>query len=418
MRATVPLTSTLRRVWRRHHEHGAPGVYNVAHRVDLHPDDLRQALADLVARHDALRARAVRRDGELLLEVLAEVPVELPVSDLSAHAGDETARARWCQEQASRPFALDRAPLFRFRLARLGPDHWTLVTVLHHAVCDGWSLGIFRHEPQELYNARRLGTEAQLGPPLSQFTDFARAEQDFGAGRRAELERFWRTELDGVPLTLDLPHDRPRPPVLSGRGALRTWTLDAALTERIDQAAGHLGSTRYAVLTAAFATWAARRQGRNTDLVLATSSANRLHLERAGLVGMVGDSVLLRARLTEADTFADLVGHLGTALFAALDHQELPLTEVTELVSPASPTTSSPTSCSPWSPPLPRCWTCTACRPRSTTCPSPAPPATSCTSPWPPGTAPSRSPSNTRRTCSRRRPWTGGARSSWRCWGR
>ncbi|MFI8192193.1 amino acid adenylation domain-containing protein [Streptomyces sp. NPDC085946] len=340
VRDVVPMTSALRRLWRRHHRHSGSAVYNVAHRVDLHgalaPDDLRHALADLVARHDALRSRAVRRDGEYLVEVLAHVPVELPVSDLSAQAEDEAALERWCREQASRPFAMDRAPLFRFRLARLRPDRWTLVTVLHHAVCDGWSMGIIWRELQELYNARRHGTGVPLPPPSAQFTDFARAEHGLGDGRRAELERFWRTELDGVPLTLDLPHDRPRPPVLSGRGALRTWTVDASLTGRINRTAGRLGTTPYFVLAAGFATWAARCQGRPADLVLAASSANRLGPERADSVGLLGDAVLVRARLEQADTFTDLVQQLGATLFAALDHQELPLTEVADLVAPGT----------------------------------------------------------------------------------
>jgi hypothetical protein len=330
------MTATLRRLWRRHHERTDPGVYNVAHRVDLRgdldPDALRRALEDLVARHDALRSRAVHRDGEHLVEVRAEVPVELPVGDLTGQ--DETSVDHWCREHASRPFAMDRAPLFRFRLARLGPDRWVLLTVLHHAICDGWSLGIVRRDLQELYNARVLGTSAPLAPPPLQFTDCARAEHRLDERRRAELERYWRTELEGVPLTLDLPHDRPRPAVLSGRGALRTWHVDAAVAGRIAGTAGLLGTTSYAVLAAAFATWAARVRGRSTDLVLAASSANRLRPERAEVVGLLGDAVLLRARLSGAATFADLVGQLGATLFTALDHQELPLTEVADLVAP------------------------------------------------------------------------------------
>lgn len=67
--------------------------------------------------------------------------------------------------------------------------------------------------------------------------------------------------------------------------------------------------------------------------MLAASSANRSAAERAGVVGFLGDAVLVRARLGAAGTFADLVRQLGATLFAALDHQELPLTEVVEVVS-------------------------------------------------------------------------------------
>ncbi|WP_251023521.1 non-ribosomal peptide synthetase/type I polyketide synthase [Streptomyces sp. ISL-10] len=335
---SVPMTSALRRLWRRHHERTDPGVYNVAHRIDLHgaldPDALTQALEDLVDRHEALRSRAVHRDGEHLVEVLTEVPVDVGVTDLTAYAGDAVRVERWCQDQASEPFALDTAPLFRFRLGRLGPDRWVLVAVLHHAVCDGWSMGILWHDLEKLYNARSEGSAPALAAPSAQFTDVARAEHRLADMRREELERFWRAELAGLPLKPDLPCDRPRPAVPSGRGALHTWTVGGVVPGRVAGTAEQLGVTPYAVLAAAFATWTARLCGRTDDVVLAASSANRTRPEREGVVGLLGDAVLLRARLSEAPVFADLVTRLGSTLFTALDHQELPLTEVVRLLSP------------------------------------------------------------------------------------
>ncbi|MBD0837513.1 non-ribosomal peptide synthetase/type I polyketide synthase [Streptomyces sp. TRM68416] len=319
----VPLTSSLRRLWRRHHEHPDPSVYNVAHRIDLHGqldvERLRGALTRLVRRHDALRARCTGQT----LEILADVPVEVPVEDV-----DDA--DRWCAEHARRPFALDRAPLFRFRLARLAPDHWILLTVFHHAVCDGWSLGVVRQELADLYGGREL-PEATV-----QFTDLARDEHALPAARRAELERYWRSELTGVPLRLPLPYDHPRPAVLSGRGALHTWTVGAGTPARIAATAARLGVTPYAVLAAAFARWAGRLCGDAGDVVLAASSANRTRRDRAGTVGLIGDAVLVRARLSEAATFGDLAAQVAATLFTALDHQDLPLTEVVELVAPGT----------------------------------------------------------------------------------
>ncbi|MFF8841929.1 amino acid adenylation domain-containing protein [Streptomyces sp. NPDC015127] len=336
--ALVPMTSTLRRLWRRHHERTDPSVYNVAHRIDLEgpldPDALTRALRDLVERHEALRSRGVQRDGDLFVEVLAEVPVDVEVTDLTAYAGDTARVERWCLDHACEPFALDAAPLFRFRLGRLGPDRWVLVAVLHHAVCDGWSMGIVWNDLRELYNAHSEGSAPALVPPPAQFTDVARAEHRLTDARREELERFWRTELAGVPLKPGLPCDRPRPDAPSGRGALHTWVIEGAAPGRAARAAEQLGVTPYAVLAAAFATWTARLCGRTDDVVLAASSANRARPEREGVVGLLGDAVLLRARLSQAPVFADLVTRLGSTLFSALDHQDLPLTEVVRLVSP------------------------------------------------------------------------------------
>ncbi|CAL9318589.1 Linear gramicidin synthase subunit B [Streptomyces sp. enrichment culture] len=337
---TAPMPSTLRRLWRRHHALADPSVYNIAHRVDLHgdldPGALHRALTDLVARHHALRGRPVRRqDGRYEVEVLAEVPVSLPVSDLRAHAGDpEEALDRWCREQVSVPFTMDQPPLFRFGLARVAPDRWVLVTVFHHAVCDGWSLGIIRRDLADLYHAHRTGTPPRLPAPTAQFTDFARAEHALPDDRRKTLEHFWRTELDGIPLRPPLPYDHPRPRALSGRGALHTWTIDDDTPARLTATATRLGTTPYTVLAATFATWLGTLCGGRSDIVLAASSANRVRHDRSDIVGILGDAVLLRARLSEADSFPALVDQLSTTLFTALDHQELPLTDVVSLVAP------------------------------------------------------------------------------------
>jgi hypothetical protein len=341
------MTSTLRRLWHRHHERADPSVYNIAHRVDmrgdLDPAALAGSLQDLVQRHHALRSRGVRRDGEYVVETLTDVPVDVPVTDLSARAEDAAFVERWCQDHASQEFAMDRAPLFRFALARLGPDRWVLVTVFHHAIVDGWSMGIVWRELQELYNARCGGTGNRLPLPTVQFTDCARAEHELDGERRAELERFWRTELDGAPLRLDLPYDRPRPTTLSGRGALLTWIIDGDTPHRLADAATRLGATPYTVLAAAFAAWAAGLSAEPADVVLAASSANRMLRKRSDVIGLLGDAVLLRARLGEAETFADLVTQLSATLFTALDHQELPLTDVVELVSPGTGNALFPT---------------------------------------------------------------------------
>ncbi|GAA4291996.1 hypothetical protein GCM10023086_01520 [Streptomyces venetus] len=338
---TAPMPSTLRRLWRRHHALTDPGVYNIAHRMDLRgdldPDALRGALRDLVSRHHALR---IRPDGRHF-DVLAEVPVSLPITD---HTGKpEDVVNRWCHEQASTPFAMDRPPLFRFRLARLAPDHWVLLTVFHHAVCDGWSLGLIRRDLEELYNTRRVGRTPRLPAVAGQFTDFARSEHDLPDERRKTLERFWRTELEGAALRPRLPHDHPHPGTLSGRGALHTWVIDDDTPSRLADTATRLGTTAYTVLAATFATWLADLCGERHDVVLAASSANRVQRDRSEIVGILGDAVLLRARLSEAEAFPDVVSQLSATLFTALDHQELPLTDVVSLVSPETADALFPT---------------------------------------------------------------------------
>lgn len=312
-----PLSSNVRRLWRRHHERTDPAVYNVAHRVDLRGrldvDRLRIALEQLVARHDALRMRLSAGHAT----VLPRVPVDLPVVHLAEADADD-----WALTQADEPFALDQAPLFRFRLARTSENRWLLVAVWHHAVCDAWSLGVLWRELGSLYRGEALPL------PAAQYQDFAATEADHLTRRRDELERFWRQELDGAPLRLTLPADRPRTGTLSGRGATHEVTIDPTAVHRL---AAELGTTVYAVLAGTFARWAGRTCGLS-DLVLATSSANRLDGRFENTVGCLGDAMLLRVR--PAADLTTLVAQVTESVYRALDHQALPLTEVMSLLDP------------------------------------------------------------------------------------
>jgi len=321
-----PLTGTQRRLWRRHHARTEPAVYNVAHRVDLtgklDTDALRQAVEALVHRHAALRTRVGEHDGELVQEVLAPAAVPLEVHDVA----DADA---WCADLAGAAFDLKTAPLHRIRLGRLAPRRWVLVVVLHHLVCDGVSMDIVWHELAALYGAARNNREPGLATAVPH-TDVARWTPS--PQRRAELERFWRAELSEVDVAPRLPTDRPRPAVLSGRGALHESVLPADLADGLDTIAAELGATPYAVLATAFASWLAVACGR-PEVVLATSSANRSRPEHEGVVGLVGDWVLVPVRTSEGGQ-AERVRAFSAALFAALDHQDLPLDEVVATVAP------------------------------------------------------------------------------------
>ncbi|ONI89581.1 non-ribosomal peptide synthetase [Actinosynnema sp. ALI-1.44] len=318
----LPMTSFLRRLWQRHHERVDPAVYNIAHRVDVEgPLDLTaltQAFTELVRRHDALRMRL----SDDTIQVLAQVPVELPVTDL-----DPDDVERWCREQVGEVFVLTEAPLFRFRLARISDARWVLVVVWHHSVCDAWSLDILWREIGELYR----GT--QLRPPRAQFAEYVRCERsNLAPPRRAELEAFWRKELDGARLRLALPVDHPRPGRLSGRGARHEFVAGAPVAQGVRRRAAEFGSTPYMVLAGAFAAWISDLCGQ-PDIVLAASSANRLQGDHDEIVGPLGDAVLLRVRPDGG--FPDVVARMAETVYTALDHQALPLTEVARLVAPS-----------------------------------------------------------------------------------
>src|SRR5206468_927298 len=102
-------------------------------------------LAALARRHEALRTRFPAVAGRGRQEVLAPAAPPLPLLDLAglagaARRGEELARL--LAAEARLPFDLAAAPPLRALLLRLGAGEHVLLLVLHHIVCDGWSMGV------------------------------------------------------------------------------------------------------------------------------------------------------------------------------------------------------------------------------------------------------------------------------------
>ena len=159
-------------------------------------------------------------------------------------------------------------------LLRLGDaDHAVLLT-MHHLITDGWSFGVAASELATLYEADRQGRPSPLPDPPIQYADFARWQRDqFESGAWSAQIECWRRRLAGVP-ALELPTDRPRPPIRSARGALHQLVLSPELSAAVRAVARREGVTPFMTLLAAFQLVLGRWSGQD-DFAVGAPVANR-----------------------------------------------------------------------------------------------------------------------------------------------
>ncbi|MFI1564821.1 amino acid adenylation domain-containing protein [Streptomyces sp. NPDC020490] len=295
-----------------------------------------QALDDLVARHEVLRTALVESDGRPVQQVCD--PVGVPLQWEPAPAGpDEPSRLeavrRAAAALATRRFDLARPPLLRAGVWELADDDHVVLLALHHAVTDGWSKGVLLDELARHYAARRTGRGAQLPPLPVQYADFAawQRERADSGGLEPQLA-YWESTLDGAP-ALELPTDRPRPAVFTGRGGAVEVDLPAHLVERVDALARARGASRFMVLLAVAQAVLARWTGQ-ADVSVGTPVAGRGRLELEPLVGFFVNTVVLRTDLSGRPTFAGLVDRVRETVLGAFDHQEVPFERVVERLRP------------------------------------------------------------------------------------
>jgi non-ribosomal peptide synthetase component F len=144
---------------------------------------------------------------------------------------------------------------------------------------------------------------------------------------------YWRRQLAGAPKTLELPTDRPRPPVQTFRGARLPLDLPPALVKGVEALARKEGVTLFMTLLAAFDLLLFRVSGQE-DLVVGTSIAERAHPETEGLIGFFVNTLVLRTDLSGDPTFRDLLARVREALLGAYAHKEVPFERVVEDLHP------------------------------------------------------------------------------------
>ncbi|MEV7689615.1 amino acid adenylation domain-containing protein [Streptomyces bungoensis] len=295
-----------------------------------------QALDDLVARHEVLRTALTESGGRPVQQVCDPVGVPLHWEPAPA-APDEASRLeavrRAAAALATRRFDLARPPLLRAGVWELADDDHVVLIALHHAVTDGWSKGVLLDELARHYAARRTGRGAELPPLPVQYADFAawQRERADSGGLEPQLA-YWEATLDGAP-ALELPTDRPRPAVFTGRGGAVEVDLPAHLVERVDAFARARGASRFMVLLAAAQAVLARWTGQ-PDVSVGTPVAGRGRLELEPLVGFFVNTVVLRTDLSGRPTFAGLVDRVREVVLGAFDHQEVPFERVVERLRP------------------------------------------------------------------------------------
>ncbi|HEX9733976.1 MAG TPA: non-ribosomal peptide synthase/polyketide synthase [Thermoanaerobaculia bacterium] len=338
----LPLSFAQQRLWFLHQLEPASPAYNMPAAYDLagglEPAALWAALRAVVRRHEALRTTLPSAGGRPVQAIRSRPVLALPIVDLAALASPrrDAEAARLAAAEARRPFDLERGPLLRASLVRLGARRHLLLLTLHHVVSDGWSTGVLEGELSLLYPAPAAGRPSPLPALPVQYADFALWQRRWLAG--AALERqlaFWRQELRGLE-ALELPADRPRPTRSSYRGAARDCELPAALAAELRRLSLTAGTSLYMTLLAAFFALLHRLCGR--DVVVGSPIANRSHSATEGLIGFFVNMLAMRSQLApgrRGRDFRTLLERVRRSALAAYAHQDLPFEKLVEELAPA-----------------------------------------------------------------------------------
>ncbi|RAL24606.1 non-ribosomal peptide synthetase [Thermoflavimicrobium daqui] len=313
--------------------------YNVASAIvlsgSLNIKALKQALQDLIDRHETLRTTFGKVNGQPVQMIAESMPISVDVIDISHLQPSQREREvqRYAREEALRPFDLQKGPLVRASILRLTKEQHVLLATTHHIISDGWSVGVFHRELSQLYSAQCEGKEPNLKPLEIQYVDFATWQRKWLTGD--ELERqmeYWQNYLEGIN-PVEIPTDFARPAVPSFTGNAISFTFSKDFTEKLDIFCHERGVTPYMVLLSSFFALLRRYTGQD-DLAVGTPIANRTRVELEDLIGFFVNTLVIRVNTEGDPRFEDLLEQVREHTIAAYGHQDLPFEKLVEMLLP------------------------------------------------------------------------------------
>ncbi|MEZ4868995.1 MAG: amino acid adenylation domain-containing protein [Caldilineaceae bacterium] len=341
-----PLSYGQRALWFIH-AMDPTAAYNVAFAAQIHSRvdvaALQGAFQHLADRHPLLHGRFPQLDGEPVRE---EYPHTVDFQQIDAGLWSEEELHNQLTAAQHQPFDLVAGPILRVRLFTHGERQHTLLLVIHHIACDGQSFAILLEELRILYPALAVGQPATLPPLEHSYQDFVRWQREMLAtdapeSEGARLGEYWRQQLAGDLPTLDLPLDRPRPPMQTFHGAAHIFEIDAAELAQVKALAQQAGATPFMLLLAAFQTLLHRYTGQ-TEIVVGSPTSGRTHSEFSPLVGYFVNPIVLRADLTDNPSFLELLAQVRRCALDGVSHQDYPFPLLVERLQPTRDPSRSP----------------------------------------------------------------------------
>jgi amino acid adenylation domain-containing protein len=330
-----PLSPAQEALWILEQLEGSSATYNVTLALrltgPLDVDRLSTALHDLQRRHEALRIVIREADDMPVQQILP--PSTLPQQQGSGLSAEPLEGGLDLEQvlriEAQRPVAITAEHLWRSRLIRVSPEDHALILVLHHVICDGWSLQVLAEDLGALYS----GTATADPGAGTRFIDVAarqRAHPQSGEGLASR--KYWASMLAGLS-NIELPTDRPQSGLVSPAGAIERFAIPGSVTAALRAFSSRELVTPFTVQVAAFQLLLARYTGA-LDFAVGVPAADRPDGELERVVGYMVNTLALRASLTDSITFRELVSQAAVRLVGALAHQDVAFEQLVEDLAP------------------------------------------------------------------------------------
>ncbi len=344
----LPLSFSQQRLWLLDQLEPGNTAYNISIALrlkgTLNEEVLRASLAEIIRRHEALRTTFVLIGEQPVQVINPPSSPNLPkiVLQSSLEPERDAELQRLISKEAMRPFDLVNGPLLRTTLLSLDETEHVFLFTFHHIVSDGWSVFVFIHELQILYDAF-LNEQPSPLPKLSiQYVDFAQWQRQWLQGEIIESQlNYWKKQLAAPIPVLNLPLDYSRPKIQTFSGGKHALALSQPLTQKLKDMSCGEHCTLFMTLIAAYSALLYRQTGQ-ANMVIGSPIAGRGRAELENLIGFFLNSLALRINLDGNPSFRELLQRVRDVALQAYANQDVPFEKLLEEIHPGRDLSRTP----------------------------------------------------------------------------
>ena len=302
--------------------YNAPTVWKV--NGDLNCEQLKEALIEVIRRHEILRTKMFVENGQFLQKIVDETPILFQVIEDAKQMSLEqilTLRVK--------KIDLEKGPLVQVTVVKQKEKQCIIVLNLNHAVADGRSIEIFKQELFALYDGK------QLAPVQFQYKDYSEWEAKHSY---KQAEKFWKKQLEGNLPVLDFVLDAPRGKERSFQGAVVRLPIQL---KQLDAFCQSVQCTEYQFFLSTLMILLGKFS-RQEDILIGTPVLGRKNQQFMDIMGMFVNTILMRGFPKKEKTFHKFLEEMIHFCSDAYEYQDYPLEELLKVIPFEKDTSRNP----------------------------------------------------------------------------
>ena len=326
------LSSSQRRIWMLSHFDGGntaynmPGIFMLEGEINI--DAMEKAFYALIDRHESLRTKFKEDDStgeiEQIIYSAKESDFELLREEANLVNASVDDLKRIVEIESSYAFDLSHGNLLRAKLIKIGENKSLLIFVIHHIICDGWSLEIITNELFLLYNAFLNKKESPLLPLKIQYKEYASWEQSqLSLDKTNDSKQYWEKQFEEELPILELPTNKKRPLYKTYTGKSIIQILSKETFKEFKSLCKSNNSTLFMGLLS-LVKFLLYKYSNQKDIIVGTPIAGREHALLQNQIGVYINTLALRTKFNGDDSFKTLIKKVKEVTLGAYEHQSYP----------------------------------------------------------------------------------------------